>query len=218
MGADRHKKLTQRERLAPFVPMLKETLDAPAWRAMSHGARSLYTALKRRYNQNSHNNGRVFISQRIAANEIGSHHNEVARWFRELQHYGFIVKTTGGCLGVDGKGKAPHWRLTELGYMHERPRLSSCGGLAGNSATKKIESRAGNGARSVQEMAHTIVPEMAHPSEPNRAGNGVHKHAPEGAGNGAHTKSTTRAAGTKPSIPISAEFVQLVAHRRGGTR
>src|SRR5262249_5790158 len=26
---------------------------------------------------------------------------------------GFIVMTEPGCLGVDGKGKAPHWRLTE---------------------------------------------------------------------------------------------------------
>jgi hypothetical protein len=44
-------------------------------------------------------------------------HNEIARWFRELQFYGFIVMTKGGSLGVEGKGKAPHWRLTELGYM-----------------------------------------------------------------------------------------------------
>jgi hypothetical protein len=40
---------------------------------------------------------------------------------RELQHYGFIVMTESGCLGVNGRGKAPHWRLTELGYMHEPP-------------------------------------------------------------------------------------------------
>jgi hypothetical protein len=38
-----------------------------------------------------------------------------------LQHYGFIVMTEAGCLGVNGKGKAPHWRLTEIGYMHEQP-------------------------------------------------------------------------------------------------
>jgi hypothetical protein len=36
------------------------------------------------------------------------------RWYRELQHYGFIVQTRAGSLGLDGKGKAPHWRLTEL--------------------------------------------------------------------------------------------------------
>src|SRR4051812_30028083 len=103
----------EKSRLPPFVPLLVGTLDAPAWRALSHGARSLYIALKRRYSPNSHNNGRMFLSQRAAALEINSHHNEVARWFRELQHYGFIVCTSRGSLGVDGKGKAPHWRLTE---------------------------------------------------------------------------------------------------------
>ena len=36
------------------------TRDFEAWRAMSHGARSLYVALKRRYNSSLHNNGRIF--------------------------------------------------------------------------------------------------------------------------------------------------------------
>ena len=44
-----------------------------------------------------------------------------ARCFREIQHYGFGVITSGACLGVDGKGKAPHWRLTEVGYMADPP-------------------------------------------------------------------------------------------------
>jgi hypothetical protein len=108
-------------RLQPFVPLLKETLDCAAWRAMSHGARSLYVALKRRYNRDFHNNGRLYLSQREAAEEIGSARNQVARWFRELQHYGFIVMTSPGYLGIDGHGRAPSWRLTELGYMKEPP-------------------------------------------------------------------------------------------------
>jgi hypothetical protein len=45
----------------------------------------------------------------------------VLRWFRELQHYGFIVMTEAGHLGIDGKGKAPHWRLTELGCGIDPP-------------------------------------------------------------------------------------------------
>lgn len=101
--------------------MLTATLDAPAWKATSHGARSLYMALKRRYSSNFKNNGKVFLSQRDAAEEIGTDTPRIARWFRELQHFGFIVMTSPGSLGVDGKGKAPHWRLTELGYMHEMP-------------------------------------------------------------------------------------------------
>ena len=114
MGRDRHEK-HRKNKLPPFVPMLIDTLDSRAWRKLSHGARSLYLALRRRYSQHSHNNGRLFLSQRHAQHELGSNRTYIARWYRELQHYGFIVMTSPGCLGVDGKGKAPTWRLTELG-------------------------------------------------------------------------------------------------------
>lgn len=105
----------------PFVPMLVSTLSAPAWRAMSPSARVLYIAIKARYSFTQRNNGRVYLSLRAAAQEIGLDKATVSRAFRELQHYGFIVMTSAGCLGVDGKGKAPHWRLTELGYMRDPP-------------------------------------------------------------------------------------------------
>lgn len=108
-------------RLPDFVPLFKATLASPAWRAMSHGARSLYVSLKARYNFVLHNNGRIFLSQRTASQQIGSSYTEIARWFRELQHYGFIVQTKGGSLGLNGKGTAPHWRLTECGYMKDPP-------------------------------------------------------------------------------------------------
>ena len=29
--------------------------------------------------------------------------------------------TAPGYLGVEGKGRAPRWRLTEIGYMREPP-------------------------------------------------------------------------------------------------
>jgi len=116
MGAKKDK-----GRLPPFVPLLKDTLDAPAWKAMSHGAKALYIALKRRYNLQSHNNGRLYLSHRQAVKEIRSSSNQVTRWFRELQYYGFIVMQKPGGLGVYGNGKAPCWRLTELGYMKEPP-------------------------------------------------------------------------------------------------
>jgi hypothetical protein len=158
MGADKHEKERRRERLPPFVPLLIDTLDTPAWKAMSHGARSLYVALKRQYNVQSHNNGRMFLSQRKAAHDVGSHHNEIARWFRELQHYGFIVKTAPGYLGGDRKGKAPRWRLTELGYMHNPPTRDFRRWNGTAFKDQKTKSRAGNGARRVQATRHTSVP------------------------------------------------------------
>jgi hypothetical protein len=102
----------------PFVMITNQVLDSPAWRAMSHGARSLYVALKRRYSQNFRNNGKIYLSTRIARKELGrSGLSEIGRWFQELQYYGFIVMMKPGYLGVNGKGKAPRWRLTEVGYM-----------------------------------------------------------------------------------------------------
>lgn len=86
-----------------------------AWRATSFGARWLYVHLKRRWSFKQRNNGRIFLSQRDAQEEMGAGtRDSISRWFRELQHYGFIVMTDSGGLGVDRKGKAPHWRLTEL--------------------------------------------------------------------------------------------------------
>ena len=111
----------KREKTELFVKVMLQTLDAPAWRALSHGARSLYVALKRRCRNDLRNNGKIFLSQRQAEIELGSKRRYLARWFRELEFYGFTVMTRPGFLGVEGKGKAPHWRLTELGYKNDPP-------------------------------------------------------------------------------------------------
>jgi hypothetical protein len=105
----------------PFVPMIKSTMSSPAWRARSHGARSLYTALRAKYNSKLQNG--VYLSERCATKELGSFssRDSVRRWFRELQYYGFIFMETGACLGVEGRGKAPHYRLTEEFYLGQRP-------------------------------------------------------------------------------------------------
>ena len=150
MGRDKHHR-HHRERLPPFVPLFVNTLDSPAWRALSHGARSVYVALKRRVGSN--NNGNVYLSQRDAQKQIGSHHNEIARWFRELQHYGFVVVTALGSLGVDGKGKAPHWRLTELPCMGEPATRNFERWDGSKFVDQKTDSRAGKGARGVPEKA-----------------------------------------------------------------
>jgi hypothetical protein len=99
------------DRLPPFVPLFRETLKSPAWRQLSFAARSLFTALRMHCVKN---NGHVYLSQRDAEEELGhKDRHDIANWFRELAHYGFIVQTEGASLGVDGKGKAPHWRITD---------------------------------------------------------------------------------------------------------
>jgi hypothetical protein len=99
-------------RLPDFVPLLLGTLDSPAWRALSHGAKALYVSLKRRVPRQRNE---AYLSYRHALLELKSSKRKIAEWFRELQHYGFIVLTEHGMLGVEGKGKSPRWRLTELG-------------------------------------------------------------------------------------------------------
>ncbi len=108
-------------RLAPFVPLDKATIKTAAWKATTHGARSLYVALKSRYNTNLQ--GAVFLSHRLAKQELGSHsqRDSIARWFRELEYYGFIRKTALAHHGVNGHGRAPHYRLTEYWYLGKAP-------------------------------------------------------------------------------------------------
>lgn len=112
-----------KNRLPPFLPLFNEMLDAPATKALSHGAFRLYVALKREFNSNISDrwNGRIYLSQRRAHEEIRSKREQIARWYRELEFYGFIIMTEQGCLGLEGRGKAPRWRLTELPYMNEPP-------------------------------------------------------------------------------------------------
>jgi len=100
--------------LPPFVPLIRTTLASPAWKQLSFGARSLYVVLRSYLRIDNLNNGKVFRSYRDAADDLGTKsRTSVQRWFRELQHYGFIAMTTGPYLGVDGEGIAAHWRITE---------------------------------------------------------------------------------------------------------
>ena len=104
----------RRHRLAPFVPVTRAMLDLPAWKVCSPGARLLYISLKRFLNEKIDNNGKIYLSYREACEALGTRSMQsIARWFAELEFYGFIVKTTEGYLGVYGKGIAPHYRLTE---------------------------------------------------------------------------------------------------------
>jgi hypothetical protein len=116
------------DRLPPFVPLFRETLKSPAYRQLSFGARALFSALSARcFKNNSH----VYLSQRDVGEELGhQNRNDIANWYRELVHYGFIAQTEAASLGVDGKGKAPHWRITDL------PTRNGGGGL--DPATKEF--------------------------------------------------------------------------------
>ncbi|MCK1753804.1 hypothetical protein IVA78_00835 [Bradyrhizobium sp. 137] len=101
-----------RDKLPPFVPLFRETLATPAYRQLSFGARALFTALRTHCVKN---NGHVYLSHRDACEELGhKSRNDIANWYRELVHYGFIVQTEAASLGIEGRGKATHWRITDM--------------------------------------------------------------------------------------------------------
>jgi hypothetical protein len=60
-------KQRRKNRLPPFVPLIKSTMATPAWRVMSPGARMLYIELRGRLRNDYANNGKVFLSDRNAA-------------------------------------------------------------------------------------------------------------------------------------------------------
>ena len=149
------RKVNDKGRLPAFVPMFKTTIKTPAWRALSHGARSLYLSLKNHFT--GHNNGRIYLSQRCAREELGSGgFTQITRWYRELQHFGFIVQTRGGTIGLNGRGTAAHWRLTELPYKDEQPtrdfdRWNGSPFRKDQKRTRKTESRSRNLEHSAPE-------------------------------------------------------------------
>jgi hypothetical protein len=116
------RKRKDKGRLPPFVALHISTMEAPAWKELSMGARMLYVQLKRHHFVGiRNNNGKIYLSHRGAMEEMGvTSRHSIARWFRELQHYGFIVMTSPGYLGLDGNGRSPQWRLTELPTPGER--------------------------------------------------------------------------------------------------
>jgi hypothetical protein len=74
----------------PLGPMLPGSVIT-AWKQMSMGARLLYIALIKPLSFNRDNNGKIFLSTRHAAKQLGANKHSISIWFRELEHYGFIV-------------------------------------------------------------------------------------------------------------------------------
>jgi hypothetical protein len=109
------KRRKRRNRIGPYVPVIKAIMKAPAWRAMSPGARLLWIELRGWLRNDWSNNGRLFLSCRDAAEALGTKSTRSAvRWYQELEHYGFLRKTSEGFLGSDGHGIAAHYRFTDL--------------------------------------------------------------------------------------------------------
>jgi hypothetical protein len=88
-----------------------ELMESRAWKQMSMGARMLYIALIKPLSFNRDNNGKIFLATRNAAEELGANQRVICIWFRELEHYGFIVMTEPG-----NSVRVPRWRITDVGW------------------------------------------------------------------------------------------------------
>jgi hypothetical protein len=108
-------------KLPPFTAIFRHTTKSPAWLALSVGAKALFVALQSFHNDRSQN--AVWISGRDAIEKygLGGNRRAIKIWYSELEHYGFIVKVQGACLGLDGKGKSAHYRLTDRYHAGKPP-------------------------------------------------------------------------------------------------
>jgi hypothetical protein len=149
----------------PFVPLLKDSIKTEAWKALSHGARSLYVALKGRYNGTLQS--AVYVSSRDAEEELGTGSRPyILLWFHELEHYGFTVMVSPAHHGVNGHGKAPHWRLTEEWYRGKAPTRDflSWDGTPFTEKRKRPEKenriRGNHGVTTLATTGSPLVPEI----------------------------------------------------------
>ena len=106
-----------------FIQLEHWIYDSPAYQSLKPGPRAIYVELKRQFN--GHNNGDIFLSQRVAGKALNVGRDTVGKYLVELEAKGFIVKTMGHYLGPEGVGQAAKWALTELS-------------MNGNSATKEF--------------------------------------------------------------------------------
>jgi hypothetical protein len=99
-----------------------------------------------------------------------------------LQHYGFIVVVSAAHHGVNGQGKAPHWRLTEEWYLGKAPTRDflSWDGIPftekrkrdAPSFTAKNRIRGDNGVTTLVQTGYPLVPEIV-PSAAEAGDHGV---------------------------------------------
>lgn len=98
-----------------WTKMLRNTMETPAWRALSTTAQALYPWLKMEWKgPQANNNGKIRLPVRMAAERIGCNMNTAAKAFHDLQAKGFLILTEHGRMGTEGKGSAPTYEITEL--------------------------------------------------------------------------------------------------------
>lgn len=114
MGRDRKNE----RRGEHFAPMIRTTMDTPAWRALSSTAQALYPWLKLEWHgPKFNNNGKLQFSVRQAAQAMGVTKDTANKGFLDLQRKGFVVVTQEARLGVGGAARCSSYELTEIALV-----------------------------------------------------------------------------------------------------
>ena len=101
-----------------FAPLLTHTRKSAAWSMLSVGARALFMELQSEFFTDIE--GYVFLSACDGAKQLRTSKDSLGIWFKELEHYGFIVKVREAYLTGLGEGECAHYRLTDR-YYHGKP-------------------------------------------------------------------------------------------------
>lgn len=98
-----------------FAKLPRALMAEPAWRALSSAAQALFPHLLLEWRGPDHNNnGKIRLSVRQAAEQMGCARNTANAAFHALEAKGFLVKRKLPCLGLEGKGKCPEYEITIL--------------------------------------------------------------------------------------------------------
>ncbi len=93
----------------PFIQIFKYMLETPAWLSLPVISRAAYIHLAARYNGS--NNGKISLSARVLAKELGCAPGTAARALTNLDDAGFIRPTSIGLFKLKNR-KASEYRLT----------------------------------------------------------------------------------------------------------
>lgn len=106
-----------------FVKMTRKVMIHPAFIALSGNAKVLYQHIKMQaYGER---NGNVRLTVEDARYLLGISTNTATKAFHDLQAKGFVVMTSFGTLGVEGKRNSPTYAVTEYPIAPETvPRLT----------------------------------------------------------------------------------------------
>ena len=117
MGRDRKNEMHTEQ----FTKMIRNTMETPAWRALSPLAQALYPWIKLEWKgPAANNNGKISLAVREAATRMGRDKDAIGRAFHDLQAKGFLVLRQHGRMGIEGKGTPPAYEITELAMPGEQ--------------------------------------------------------------------------------------------------